>query len=202
MSQDDQLSATGESAVEGDSPRPKPAPNRPPASAAVREIIETLLLTFFIFWIVNALIGRYRIDGNSMNPTLLNEDFLLISNFAYDLDEPERGDIVVFRHPLTDENLVKRVIGLPGDAIRIEAGVVQVNGTVLNEPYIAAAPEYEGEWAVPEDEYFVLGDNRNQSSDSAAWGYLPDERILGKALLVYWPPQEWALVPHHIFPSG
>ncbi len=181
---------------------PKPAPNRTPASAVFREIIETLLLTFFIFWIVNGLVGRYRIDGSSMNPTLLNEEFLLISNFAYQLDEPERGDIIVFRHPLTDENLVKRVIGLPGDAIEIQNGDVLVNGLILDEPYIAAAPDYSGSWAVPGSQYFVLGDNRNQSSDSAAWGYLPEERILGKALVVYWPPQQWTRIPHHLFPSS
>lgn len=195
MPVDDQVSDDPSSHLE-------PAPNRPRNSAVAREIAETLLLTFFIFWIVNGLVGRYRIDGDSMNPTLLHEEFLLISNFAYRLDEPERGDIIIFRHPLTDENLVKRVIGLPGDVIEIQNGEVQVNGRILDEPYIAAAPDYSGSWTVPDDQYFVLGDNRNQSSDSAAWGYLPEERILGKALVVYWPPQEWTRVPHHAFPSG
>ncbi len=180
----------------------EPAPNRQPTSIFVREIIETLLLTFFIFWIVNGLVGRYRIDGNSMNPTLLNGEYLIISNFAYQLDEPERGDIIVFRHPRSDLNLIKRVIGLPGDAIDIQNGEVRVNGTVLDEPYIAAAPTYNSSWIVPDDEFFVLGDNRNNSSDSHAWGFLPDEQILGKALLVYWPPQDWIKVPHHEFPSS
>lgn len=180
----------------------EPAPNRQPTSVFVREIIETLLLTFFIFWLVNGLIGRYRIDGNSMNPTLLNGEYLLISNFAYTLDEPERGDIIVFRHPRSDLNLIKRVIGLPGDTVDIQNGEVRVNGTVLQEPYIAAAPTYNSSWIVPDDEFFVLGDNRNNSSDSHAWGFLPEDQILGKALLVYWPPQDWIMVPHHDFPSG
>jgi signal peptidase I len=176
--------------------------HRRPPSAFFRELLETLLLTFFIFWIVNGLIGRYRIDGNSMNPTLLNGEYLIISNFAYQLDEPERGDIIVFRHPRSELNLIKRVIGLPGDTIEVVNGIVRVNGVELQEPYIQASPTYSSSWVVPEGQYFVLGDNRNNSSDSHAWGFLPEDNILGKALLVYWPPSEWTKVEHHDFPSG
>lgn len=178
------------------------APQNPPASVFVREIIETLLLTFFIFWIVNSLVGRYRIDGNSMNPTLLNGEYLIISNVAYILDEPERGDIIVFRHPRSDLNLIKRVIGLPGDTVEIQNGLVSVNGVALDEPYIAAPPTYSSSWVVPEGQYFVLGDNRNNSSDSHAWGFLPIDNILGKAEYVYWPPQDWEKVPHHDYASS
>jgi signal peptidase I len=179
-----------------------PAAQRQPASIFVREIIETLLLTFFIFWLVNSVVGRYRIDGNSMNPTLLNGEYLLISNFAYQLDEPERGDIIVFRHPRSELNLIKRVIGLPGDMVEIQNGQVTVNGILVDEPYIQAPPTYSSSWVVPADEYFVLGDNRNNSSDSHAWGFLPEDHILGKAMVVYWPPSEWMRVPHHLFPAG
>jgi len=112
------------------------APPRRPTSALIREIVETLLLTFFIFWIVNGLVGRYRIDGNSMNPTLINGEYLIISNFAYQLDAPERGDIIVFRHPRSELNLIKRVIGLPGDTIEVQNGVLSVNGVQVDEPYI------------------------------------------------------------------
>ncbi len=186
-------------------PRAETAPPpafRRPTSALVREIIETLLLTFFIFWVVNSLVGRYRIDGNSMNPTLLNGEYLIISNFAYQLDDPERGDIIVFRHPNSELNLIKRVIGLPGDTVDIQNGVVRVNGLPLDEPYIQAPPTYSSSWVVPDGQYFVLGDNRNNSSDSHAWGFLPLDHILGKALLVYWPPSDWERVPHHEFPSS
>lgn len=173
-----------------------------PTSAFVREIFETLLLTFFIFWTVNSLVGRYRIDGNSMNPTLFNGEYLIISNFAYQLDEPQRGDIIVFRHPSSDLNLIKRVIGLPGDTIEVQNGEVRVNGQLISEPYIQASPTYNSSWVVPEGQFFVLGDNRNNSSDSHAWGYLPEDHILGKALLVYWPPSKWTKVPHFAFPSS
>ena len=179
-----------------------PVAYRRPTSAFVREVIETLLLTFFIFCIVNSLIRRYRIDSNSMNPTLLNGEYLIISNFAYQLDEPERGDIIVFRHPRSELNLIKRVIGLPGDTVEIQNGVVRVNGNALDEPYIQAPPTYSSSWVVPEGQYFVLGDNRNNSSDSHAWGFLPLDHILGKALLVYWPPSDWTRVPHHDYPSS
>lgn len=168
-----------------------------PLSAFVREIVEVLLLTFLIFWLVNSLVGRYRIDGNSMNPTLFNGEYLIINNFVYQLDEPERGDIIVFKHPRNELNLIKRVIGIPGDMVEIGDGRVRVNGVVLDEPYIQASPNYENSWVVPEEQYFVLGDNRNHSSDSSAWGFLPKDLILGKALYVYWPPDRWGRVPHY-----
>jgi len=171
-----------------------------PTEIIVREIIETLLLTFFIFWIVNSLVGRYRIDGSSMNPTLFDGQYLLINNVSYFLDEPEHGDIIVFQHPKNDLNLIKRVIGLPGDHIEVQNRQVFVNDILLDEPYIQAAPTYGGNWTVPEGEYFVLGDNRNNSSDSHQWEYLPVENILGKALVIYWPPSDWIAIPHHAFP--
>ena len=171
-----------------------------PTEVVLREIIETLLLTFFIFWLVNSAVGRYRIDGNSMNPTLFNGQYLLINNVSYYLDEPERGDIVVFRHPDQDLNLIKRVIGVPGDQIQIRDREVRVNGILIDEPYIKESPAYSGSWEVPENTLFVLGDNRNNSSDSHSWDVLPEENLLGKAMVVYWPPQDWANVPHYSFP--
>ena len=169
---------------------------RQPTELVVREIIETLLLTFFIFWLVHSLVGRYRIDGSSMNPTLRDGEYLIINNVTYLLDEPEPGDIVVFRHPRNELNLIKRVIGVPGDHIEINNGTVWVNGEAQEEPYIADSPNYGGSWDVPDDQYFVLGDNRNNSSDSHSWGFLPAENMLGKAFFVYWPPSDWGEVAH------
>jgi len=175
---------------------------RQPTELVAREIIETLLLTFFIFWLVNSLVGRYRIDGNSMNPTLENGQYLLINNLSYYLDEPDQGEIIVFHHPNSDLNLIKRVIGLPGDHVEIRDGQVIVNGATLTEPYIQASPNYNGSWDVPADQYFVLGDNRNSSSDSHTWSFLPEENIVGKAMVIYWPYRDWAPVPHYPQPSG
>jgi signal peptidase I len=169
---------------------------RQPTEALIREIVETLLLTFFIFFIVNSLIGRYRIDGSSMNPTLFHGEYLIINNVSYFLDEPQHGDIIVFKHPNNDLNLIKRIIGTPGDHIEIRNQQVKVNEIVLDETYIAAPPNYTGTWDVPEGSFFVLGDNRNNSSDSHSWSYLPEDNIIGKALVVYWPPSKWTAVPH------
>lgn len=180
--------------------RPAPAPVetdfRQPTEVMVREIIETLLLTFFIFWLVNSLVGRYRIDGSSMNPTLFDGQYLIINNVSYLLDTPERGDVIVFRHPQNDLNLIKRVIGLPGDTVEIRDRQVFVNDVPLLEPYIESPPNYNGSWSVPDGQYFVLGDNRNNSSDSHSWSFLPIDNILGKAEIVYWPPSDWQIVPH------
>ncbi len=173
---------------------------RQPTQVVVREIVETLLLTFFIFWLVNSLVGRYRIDGSSMNPTLQHGEYLLINNLSYYLNEPERGDIIVFHHPNSDLNLIKRVIGLPGDQIEISDQHVKVNGVILDEPYIQAEPTYSGNWTVPEGQYFVLGDNRNSSSDSHSWQYLPKENIIGKAIFIYYPFTDWGRVPHFQHP--
>lgn len=171
-----------------------------PTELVVREIVETLLLTFFIFWLVNSFVGRYRIDGSSMNPTLQDGQYLLINNFSYYLNEPDHGDIIVFKHPSSDLNLIKRVIGVPGDHVEIHDRQVMVNGVLLTEPYIQAEPTYSGDWTVQSDEFFVLGDNRNSSSDSHSWGFLPEENIIGKAMVVYWPITDWEMVPHFSHP--
>lgn len=181
-------------------PIPAETELRQPTAVMVREMVETLLLIFFIFWLINGLVGRYRIDGSSMNPTLRHGEYLLINNLSYYLEEPERGDIIVFHHPNTDLNLIKRVIGLPGDQVEVIDQHVQVNGILLDEPYIQANPTYAGSWTVPEGNYFVLGDNRNSSSDSHNWQFLPEENIIGKAVIIYWPFEDWGKVPHYTHP--
>jgi signal peptidase I len=105
------------------------------------------------------------------------------------------GDIIIFHYPQNPrEDYIKRVIGLPGYIVKIAEGKVFINGYELDEHYLAASPIYEGEWVVPADALFVLGDNRNQSSDSHSWGFVPEENLIGKALLVYWPINELKLL--------
>jgi signal peptidase I len=161
----------------------------------VRDVIETLVLAAFLFFLINSVSARVRVDGFSMRPTLDDGQLVLINKLAYRLGEPHRGDIVVFRFPMNpQEDLIKRVIGLPGDYIKVENGTVFANNEVINEPYIAASPNYDGEWIVPEGNLFVLGDNRNDSLDSHEWGVLPLQNVIGKALLIYWPPVKWDLL--------
>jgi signal peptidase I len=161
------------------------------------DLLETIVLAVVLFFAINAVSARVRVDGFSMVPTLQDGEYVLVNRLAYKTRLPERGDIIVFVSPQTqDLDLIKRVIGLPGDTITVSGGVVQVNDQVLDEPYIAAAPIYNGQWSVPAGQLFVLGDNRNDSSDSHAWGMLPAKNVIGKAILIYWPIPEWNLIQH------
>jgi signal peptidase I len=163
----------------------------------VRDAIETILLAVILFVVINTLSARVRVDGFSMRPTLENGEYVLVYKLAYKFSDPQRGDIVVFRFPVDpSQDLIKRVIGLPGDVIKIANGAVSVNDRVIKEPYIAAAPEYDGMWLVPPGQLFVLGDNRNDSSDSHAWGMLPLNNVIGKSIVIYWPPPQWSMIDH------
>ena len=163
----------------------------------VFDLLETLLLAVVLFIGINAVSARVRVDGTSMVPTLQDGEFVLVNKLSYKFGEVSRGDIIVFHFPLNpQEDLIKRVIGLPGDAVKVQDGHVFVNNIMLNETYIAAAPNYASEWQVPEGNFFVLGDNRNNSSDSHSWGLLPREKIVGKAVVIYWPPPFWKVLQH------
>ncbi|MEW6179291.1 MAG: signal peptidase I [Chloroflexota bacterium] len=156
---------------------------------AVGEIFQTLLLAFVLYFAIDAVVARVRVENISMQPTLKPGEFVLVHKLAYRFGEIQRGDIVVF-HYSPQEDYIKRVIGLPGDMVEIADGLVKVNGYPLKEPYINSPPMYNGTWEVPEGKVFVLGDNRNQSSDSHTWGFVPIENIVGKAFVVYWPLEE------------
>lgn len=175
----------------------KPAPSTPEWKRILLDLFETVALALVLFLIINAVSARVRVDGLSMLPTLQDGEFVLVNRLAYRLGTPNRGDIIVFRSTTQpDLDLIKRIIGMPGDKIRIGNGKVQVNGVVIREPYINAAPRYSGQWTVTAGHLFVLGDNRNDSSDSHAWGLLPLQNVIGKGVLIYWPPPEWAMIDH------
>ena len=162
------------------------------------DVLETVLLAAILFLTINTFSARVRVEGFSMVPTLQDGEFVLVNRLAYRIGQPQRGDIIVFHHPAEQqrEDLIKRVIGLPGDSVRIENGSVTVNGVQLKETYIAAEPSYAGEWTVPDQELFVLGDNRNNSSDSHQWGFVPYNDIVGKSVLIYWPLNELTWIQH------
>ncbi len=170
-----------------------PDENTPPGSrsAWVRFLLETLqtvIMAVALYFLIDAVVARVRVENISMEPTLQPGEFILVNKLAYRLGEFRYGDIVVFHYPPNPaEDYIKRVIGLPGDEITVEKGQVFVNGYGLSEPYISSPPDYGGEWKVPDDAIFVLGDNRNQSSDSHSWGFVPRDYVVGKALVIYWP---------------
>lgn len=169
--------------------------------SSLREVVETVLLTLLIFLAIRTLIQNFRIEGTSMEPNLHDGQYLIINKFVYYLHPPERGDVVVFHYPRNpSRDFIKRVIGLPGETVEIREEHVFVDGEKLEEWYALYTGEYSwGARHLGEDEYFVLGDNRNSSSDSHNWGPLPRDAIIGKAWVSYWPPKYWGLVPHYSY---
>jgi signal peptidase I len=193
--------------------------------ATAWEIIETILLALLIFLMVRGVVLNFRVDGNSMEPTLSNSEMLIVNRRAYtsfDLNAvlnylpgvdrkegdqryifnpPRRGDIVVFRPPgSASEPYIKRIVGLPGETLEIRDGLVQINGVPLHEPYVNSSTSWRGTGTestvtIPEGEYFVLGDNRSNSSDSRTFGTVPKENIIGKSWVAYWPPGSIQVLP-------
>lgn len=151
-----------------------------------------LLLRGFVF-------GLYHIPSESMVPTLEVHDRVVVSKLSYVHGEPERGDVVVFKYPGFDESgeqpiYIKRLVGLPGDKVEIRQNQVLVNGRALKESYIAKDADMGdfGPYTVGEDEFFMMGDNRNHSNDSRFWGTVPRDLLIGKAEAVFWPVKHWA----------
>jgi signal peptidase I len=161
------------------------------------DVLETLILSVVLFVSINMISARIRVDGASMEPTLVSGEYVIVSRLSYRMGSPQRGDIIVFHYPRDpQEEYIKRVIGLPGDEVEMKNGSVYVNGKLLEESYLNVKTNYLGTWSIPEGQLFVLGDNRNNSSDSHDWGTVPMDYVVGKAVLVYWPPPDWGLVDH------
>lgn len=164
---------------------------------ALIDTLETIILSLALFLIINAISERIRVESISMQPNLIPGDFVIVNKLAYRFGgTPELGDVIVFRYPPNPEQIpyIKRVIGLPGDNIHIASGKVYVNGELIVESYIKVPTNRGGDWTVPDNSLFVMGDNRNNSSDSRAWGFVPLENIIGRAEVIYWPPAEWGLL--------
>jgi signal peptidase I len=160
------------------------------------DLLETIVLSLILFAGINLVSARIRVESISMQPTLFEGNFVVVNKLAYRTGDPGRGDIIVFYYPPDpkQEPYIKRVIGLPGDRIHIEEGKVFVNDALLEEPYVHVPTNRGGDWSVPAGALFVMGDNRNNSSDSRAWGMVPLNNVIGKAMVVYWPPQQWTLL--------
>jgi signal peptidase I len=185
---------------------PIPAPWRTVVDWAITIVIAVAAVLLIKAYVVNP----YRIPSSSMEPTLhcarpqpgceaRYSDRVLANRFIYHFKEPDRGDIVVFDTPPAAAErcgaggtFVKRLIGLPGDVIEERRGVVYVNGEELDEPYVRPENRDDmdfGPRRIPEDQYFMMGDNRAQSCDSRVWGPVARENLIGEVFAVYWPPQ-------------
>ena len=173
-----------------------------------RELLGTAAFLIAVFTLLQLALPRSVVHGTSMEPSFSEGQRLVISRLNYLFGDPQRGDIVVFNspNPLRDNepSLIKRVIGMPGDTIEFIDQQLYVNNGLLDEPYInepCAARDCEDElWELGPDEYFVMGDNRNVSRDSRAFGPVPGENIIGEALLRFWPIPAIDVVDHYRFP--
>ena len=156
----------------------------------IRELLETVISAGVIAFIIITFIGQVTVvQGASMESTLHNNERLIANKIGYRFESPKRGEIIIFRPPLdTKRNYIKRVIGIPGDKIQIVEGKIYLNDKVLKESYIEFN-SYENmpNLVVPENSYFVLGDNRPNSSDSRYWGFVPRKNVVGKAWVIFWP---------------
>jgi signal peptidase I len=155
-----------------------------------RELLETVVSAGIIAFIIITFIGQVTVvKGASMEDTLFNRERLICNKIVYRLSEPTHGEIVIFKPPIDqNHNYIKRVIAVEGDKIKIIDGIVYLNGEKLEEDYVEHRSfESMPEITVPEDSYFVLGDNRANSSDSRFWGFVPEENMIGRASLIFWP---------------
>jgi signal peptidase I len=163
----------------------------------VREILITIALALVIFFSARATLQTYEVYQTSMEPNFFEGQRVVVLKAAYWFGSPQRGDVVIFQSPLSDEEFIKRVIGLPGDTVEVTHGVVYINGLKLDEPYIKRSFSYSlSKEVVPSDDYFVLGDNRDVSNDSHRGWFMPRANLIGKAWLVTWPPSDWGVVPN------
>lgn len=163
------------------------------------DILEVIVFSVAIFLFVYLLILQpHKIKGASMEPNFPDGEYLLTDKVSYRFNEPARGQVIVFEAPTENgDEFIKRIIALPGETITIKENTIYINNKKLEENYISESIKTssgaflkEGEnIRVPEENYIVLGDNRNFSSDSRTWGFVPKEKITGRAWFVYWPPK-------------
>lgn len=170
------------------------------------DFLETSVVALSIFVVIYLFfVQPHEIKGNSMEPNFHDSEYILTDKISYKFGEAKRGDVVIFKAPVNQEvDYIKRVIGLPGDRVKVQKGYVYVNGKQIEEPYLKdltsilpGSSMQEGvEITVPENHLFAMGDNRPHSSDSRSFGPVANNLIIGKALFRYWPVTEFGLVPH------
>jgi signal peptidase I len=172
-------------------------------SRVLKEIPILFVLAVVIVLIIRFFVAQpFIVDGESMHPTFENGDYLIVDELSYHFESPQRGDVIVFRYPGNPKIFyIKRIIGLPGETVHINSGVVSITKTdgttiTLNEPYaVANDATYTLNTTLGSSDYFVMGDNRPESSDSRVWGPLPRANIIGRVFLRLLPPSSFGLFP-------
>lgn len=169
----------------------------------LREVVITVLIAAAVFACLRLTVQSYTVFMSSMEPNFQEGECIMVNKLAYRSSKPQRGEVIIFNPPFESPHpFIKRIIGLPGETVEIKDGKVFINGTPLEEKYIPTPPNYTiRAQEVPEDQYFVLGDNRNSSNDSHTGWTVPRDNIIGKAWFVYWPPSKWGVVKHYSYPG-
>ncbi len=169
----------------------------------LREVGITVLIGIAIFVPLRCTMQGYRVQYSCMLPNIEDGDWVLVNKARYFVSDPKRGEVIVFEpvEGLSSEYpFIKRIIALPGEVVEIRNGEVSIDGFPISEPYVLQEPPRSnsdfGPREMRAEEYFVLGDNRNNSNDSRSWGPVPGGDIIGKAWLVYWPLSKWACIEH------
>jgi len=170
----------------------------------LREVGITILIAVVVFALLRLTVQSYTVVMSSMEPNFQEGECIMVNKVCYRSSGPQRGEVIIFDPPFNSQYpFIKRVIGLPGETVEIKDGRVSINGTPLEEDeYIMAQPNYEmAAKEIPENEYFVLGDNRNNSNDSHTSWTVPRDNIIGKAWFTYWPPSKLGVVKHYSYPE-
>jgi signal peptidase I len=169
----------------------------------LREIGITILIAIAVFVCLRLTVQSYTVVMSSMEPNFQEGECIMVNKVSYHSSGPQRGEVIVFDPPFESQYpFIKRVIGLPGETVEIKDEKVFIDGIPLEEEYIMAPPNYTMPVTeIPEDEYFVLGDNRNNSNDSHNGWAVPRDKIIGKAWFTYWPPSKWGIVKHYSYPE-
>ena len=185
-----------------------------------REIMEAVLLALVALLVLQGTVRNFKVEGSSMSPTLQGGQYLVVDQVSYfkldverlarivpfwdasgtdpkfAFDPPTRGEIIVFRYPEDPaKDFVKRVVGLPGETVAVRSGTVYIDGEALREPYLQRSDRSSArELTLGAKEYYVIGDNRRNSNDSRSWGVVPEDNIVGRVFLVYWPWEDVHIV--------
>jgi len=170
----------------------------------LREVGITILIAVAVFVLLRLTVQSYTVVMSSMEPNFHDGECIMVNKVCYRSSGPQRGEVIIFDPPFDSEYpFIKRVIGLPGETVEIKDGKVSIDGILLEEEeYIMAPPNYTmPATEVLEDEYFVLGDNRNNSTDSSKGWTVPRDNIIGKAWFIYWPPSKLGVVKHYSYPE-
>ena len=179
----------------------------------LREVVIAILIFVVVFAVVQLSIGSYKVEMTSMDPTFKPKDCIMVDKLTYRFRDPHRGEVVIVWPPkdrMSSKNpYIKRVVGLPGETVKIEDGQVYIKTKDSSEfrllseemPGVSVTPECrnDGQWEIQKGQYFVLGDNRDESSDSSVWGTVPRKNFIGKTWLRYWPLSRFGLTPHYSY---